>query len=513
VAFARPFAPVRRTVSAPAQVAKVTLVPQQAAASASEPPVVSGRVLEDSSGNPVPSAELRFRKAGMHELAADLETDRQGQFTAPGLPVGDYTVEAVKPNFVTTTFKLHVPSGSPLIRLVRYGVIDGQVMDAQGKPVPGRIMEPHGRTAGGTRVTILVRPAGSEALNVFREVSLEDAGHYRAYDLPPGEYAVGIWYTGLNDGSGMQLYPDNSHPRFFTVQGGEEYNNINFVVVARPAWRVSGKVVMPEGVKGQFQLALGMPDQPTLPVGQALAENDGSFHFEKIPAGTYDLFAAGPTGGYGMYESILGKGQPYFGRVRINVSAQNLDDVSVPVSVGRSVKVVLRGSGAGGGVPEGCAPKVTLMLASSEPWGTVFSSRTQAEFGKEQTIGSLAPGRFRVVAMELGTGCFQVNQPVVDLGADAADPVAVELASAGSIRGVAHGAGFAVVLLDAAATNGAQAHVAYPEADGRFAFEGLRPGHYRIAKQKLSDVRSRWVSPQGREIEVAGGSPTKVELP
>jgi hypothetical protein len=182
------------------------------------------------------------------------------------------------------------------------------------------------------------------------------------------------------------------------------------------------------------------------------------------------------------------------------------------MSAGRAVKVVLRASGAGG-VPEGCAPKVTVALASVEPWGTMFTSRTQAEFGKEQTIGNLAPGRFRVDATELGTGCFQVNRPVVDAGADAAEAAVVELASAGSIRGVAQGAGFAVVLLDAAATIGAQARVAYPEADGRFSFEGLRPGHYRIAKQKLSDVRSRWVSPQGREIEVAGGSPTKVELP
>jgi len=53
---------------------------------------VDGRVLEDSSGEPLANAELRFHKSGMRELAADLETERDGRFHASGLPAGEYTV-------------------------------------------------------------------------------------------------------------------------------------------------------------------------------------------------------------------------------------------------------------------------------------------------------------------------------------------------------------------------------------------------------------------------------------
>lgn len=71
---------------------------------------VDGRVLEDSSGEPLANAELRFHKAGMRELAADLETERDGRFRASGLPAGEYTIDVSKPNHIATTLKLSVPT-------------------------------------------------------------------------------------------------------------------------------------------------------------------------------------------------------------------------------------------------------------------------------------------------------------------------------------------------------------------------------------------------------------------
>lgn len=514
VAFARPVS-LHASPIQPSQVAKVTLLPQQATDSNAQPQGIAGRVLEDSSGNPLASAEMRFHKVGMYELAADLETDRQGRFIAPDLPTGDYTVDALKSNYVTTTFKLHVPSGSPLIRLVRYGVIDGQAMDSQGKPLPGRIHEPTGRTRGGTRITVLIQRPGTDELQLFREMEVEDAGHYRIFDLPPGEYAVGIWYSGLNEGSGMQLYPDNSHPRFFSVSGGEEYNNINFVVVSRPAWAVSGRIALPEGITGRFQLALGLPEQPMLPVSQTLSERDGSFHFEKVPAGSYDLFAAGPTNGYTAFESILGPGEPLFGHTRIDVSAQDVEGLNIVVGAGRTVKVKLQTAG-GDRLPEGCPAKAEVSLMPLEPWGILFTSRAQIEFGKEQTIPNLAPGRFRLTAVDLSATCFQVKRPTVDLSAVVTtEPVAIEIASAGSIKGLIQSGGgtTAVILMPSPATNGAETRVAFPDTDGQFGFQILPPGRYRIAAQSSAEARARWFSVSGgREIDVTGGESTNIEL-
>jgi beta-lactamase regulating signal transducer with metallopeptidase domain len=238
VAFAKPI--VQYTEQHVAHRLPALLMPQVAAPQQQDrAKELEGTVVEDSSGDPLASAELRVHGAGMRELAADLDTDREGRFRAPGLPPGDYSVDVSKPNYITTAFRLHVPGVDPTVRLVRYGVIDGQATDVEGRPLPGQILD-GGRTIGSARISILVKQPGSQELQLFRETALED-GRYRIYDLPPGEYAVGLWYSGIKDGSGLQLYPNNAEPRFFTVAGGEEYNDINFSVAPSAAYQVSGK--------------------------------------------------------------------------------------------------------------------------------------------------------------------------------------------------------------------------------------------------------------------------------
>jgi hypothetical protein len=508
VAFPEP--PARSLAALPARLLP-KLAPVAQAATQPQSNELAGQVVEDSSGNPLVSAELRFHQQGMRELAADLETDRQGRFRATELPPGDYIVDLSKPNYITTTFKLRAPATGLLLRLVRYGAIDGTVMDAAGRSIPGRILAPGGRTIGSTRLTVLAKAPGTEELQSFRQVSVEDGGHYRVFDLPPGQYAIGLWYSGLNEGSGMQLYPDNVHPRIFTVSGGEEYSRIDFTIEPRQSYAVGGKIERPAG-KGQFQVALGLPEQPALPIAQTMAEEDGTFRFEKIPAGAYDLFAAGPTGGYTAYESTLGREEPLFGRTRVQVIAQNVEGINLALGPGRPLTLVLRAQGSDT-LPPGCPQTVTALLTSLEPWAVMFMPNAQVAFGKEQTIRNLAPGRFRVTTSGLASGCYQVNQPVVDLSGDVAKPVAVELAAAGSIRGLlksesAPATDFAVTLIEAGSTDGAQAQLAFPSQDGRFAFEGLRPGRYRMAARRAGADVSHTV-----EVDVPSGATTIVELP
>ena len=525
VAFATPLARTIRQVPA-RMVAKLAMLPRvvdepQAAAQAAAQAgtqVFEGRVIEDSSGNPLASAEVRFRKAGMRELAADLDTGRDGRVRAAGLPAGDYTVDVSKPNYVTASLKFTIPGEALTVRLVRYASIGGSVTDQQGQPVPGQILAPYGRTIGGARVTLLMKAEGSEQLRPVREKSLEEGGVYRIYDLPPGQYAVGLWYDGLKDGSGVQLYPDNAHPRFFTVAGGEEYKNVDFLILPRGGYQVSGKVEIPK--KGEiYALALGLPEQPALPVAQTLTEPDGSFRFEKVPMGTYDLLVGGPDKGYGARTTLLGA-EPKFGRTPVQVSGANVENLSIPVSAGRSLTVTLRGHGSDA-LPPGCPPSVSVSAELLEPWGVIGLMPAQVAFGKEQTVKNVPPGRVRLVAGGLGAGCYQVNPPVVDLSRDPTGPAAVELASAGLIRGTlrsgtARATDFAVVLLEAGAASDAQAQIAFPDAQGRFIFEGLKPGRYRMVAQPAAEAsKARWIADVTKmvEVEIPGGTPTDVELP
>src|ERR1017187_6668584 len=98
---------------------------------------LQGMVVEEHSNKPLSPVEVRVSRVGIRQLAADLETDGTGRFTAAGLPSGDYRIEASKPNYLSATMRLTGVKGGLLIRLVRCGVISGQVLDAQGKPIGG----------------------------------------------------------------------------------------------------------------------------------------------------------------------------------------------------------------------------------------------------------------------------------------------------------------------------------------------------------------------------------------
>jgi beta-lactamase regulating signal transducer with metallopeptidase domain len=514
VAFA---APLARTVRA---IPKLISLPVLASPAVQEPrqptrPAFQGQVIDDATGDPLRSAEVRLQKAGTRELIADLDSGRDGTMHATSLPPGDYKVEVSKPNYITAALQFRIPGDPLTVRLVRYGVISGRVTDQQGKPLPGVLHAPGGRAIGGTRVVVLAKTAAGEPLRSVRETSLQDDGTYRIYDLTPGQYALGLWYDGLKEGSGVQLYPDNARPRLFTVAGGEEYPDIDFLVLPQGAYRVSGKV---EGARksNRYALSLALPEQPALPIAQTVTGDDGSFQFERIRPGVYDLLAGGPDVGYGARTSFVGPNAS-FARSRINVSG-DVENLVIEAKPARSVSVKLAGQG-GEGIPKGCEASVSIVPNSLEPWGIEFRNGSVVASGNEATLRNLAPGRFRLVAAGLGSGCYQANEAIADLSGEQAAPVTIELASAGQIRGslrtAARPADFVVVLLDTSdAAADAQTRIAFPDAAGHFEFEGLHPGGYRIAAQSAAEARARWVADVGRMTSVAvkGGAAAEVEL-
>jgi hypothetical protein len=456
---------------------------------------ISGRVLEDHTGAALALVEIRLLKPGQRAVVAELETDTEGRFRSPDVAAGEYTLEFAKANYGSAT--LHAAAGqSATVRLVRGGVIAGKVTDPKGQPIPG------------AKIFTMVKPTNSAVLRPMANViSADEGGQYRIYGLPPGQYGVAVSYdpAAKGAGAGVLFYPNNQRPRIFTVSGGEEYAGTDFAIQPQALFKVSGKVELPRrGYK--IELSLASAEQPALSYASMESARDGTFVFEGIAPGSYELFASGPTNGYAYLGATL-EPKAYFGRTRIEV-IQNVEGVTIAAQPAKAVAVELRGRAAA------CPAQATVTFSPLEAWHIMGDRSVQARMGEPQLVEQLAPGRYQVTATKLGNGCYQSGATVVDVGAmDGPGPIPVTVAQAGSIRGKLVGATerYAVVLM--AEDPDIPVQIALPDAESKFGFAALPPGRYRAAVRRTTD--DRWVTDttQMIELDVAGGAPTDVELP
>jgi 5-hydroxyisourate hydrolase-like protein (transthyretin family) len=388
---------------------------------------VGGKVIENHSGNPVASAEIRLLRASASELIADLETDSDGNFTLPDLANGDYHLEILKPNFISTSLPLTISNSTPaiIVRLIRCGVISGHVLDAQGQPVHS--------------ATVFAMSQKSET-SPWRPFSRTDPGHetrvdetgaFRLFNLPPGQYAVAVTYgastsivasTGNSQaeptGSGVILYPSTSQPHVFTVAGGEEYPNTDFSIMPTALYEVSGKIELEASQHG-YWLALTAQSQPTFATALSEAASDGTFHFKGIPPGSYSLFAYGPSNGRGGLGIIVDE-HALFGRMPLEVGA-DVEGVSIALQKARSASLILRNSTQ----KNACPATLDFQLVSLEDWGADLDRKLTIGFVKPEATGPLAPGRYLITIQDASSSCVPVSNTILDLSKPSAKTIEI----------------------------------------------------------------------------------------
>ena len=482
---------------------------------------LTGRIVEDHSGSPTPSASVRMYKVGVRGLTADLETDSEGRFHASELPEGEYRIEISKPNHVAARLRIQLTAGdaSPLmVRLIRCGVITGHVTDSHGQPIRG------------AQVLAMAKPATGRPLRPEftpgRFAAVDERGRYRLFNLPPGQYFIALSYgastfavgstgsaaTSPNLGSGVLFYPTSANPQSFSVTGGEEFGNIDFAVFPSSFHSVSGKVEFPpaQDGRGRFWLALAAVDQPGLAAVVTQAETGGGFRFNSVPTGSYHLFVSGPTSARGSRGASLNP-DAAFARTRVDVSGHDVNNVAIAPEKGHTVTFALRPSDAR------CSPAAELVLAPLEDWAAQLERRTPITLSKEQTVSGLAPARYVASISGLGETCHAPDT-VIDLSTPNSGPFSIPVHSAGAIHGRLdpgdrRSADFAIVLFSDLVDPTRPVQVAFPDAQSRFTFSALTPGRYRIAAQTVA-ASSRWLASGARsvEIDVPGGAPVEITL-
>jgi uncharacterized protein (DUF2141 family) len=464
-------------------------------------------------------------------------TDDEGKFTFDQLPPGRYTLEASKGGYVRMPYgaRRYDMPGTPIaladgqqlsnlqIELPRGAVIAGTVLDPTGKPPVGTtVLLMQWRVVDGVRR--LVSPAVLRLAGGLPLAPVDQTGAYRLYGLPAGEYVVSVRLRNpmppgqapravgqpLTTSFSTTYYPGTADPNAavpIKVGAGEEHTGADFRAQLVASSNISGTVVLPPGPPRSTRLVL-VPDGPfangvnTVPSGQ--------FFIGGVPPGQYTIWARSlPSGPAPLRDD---GGPALWGMTTIATSGSDLTDVVITMqpSMTASGKVVLEATRTPGPALAGIDVVLTPVQAVTNlSYALRVVAKTDAT-GAWATPG-LTPGKYTVQALVGGAaavGAQNQNQWTVKsatlAGRDLLDfPIDVgpnesltdivvtltdakqELSGVFSNSAGAHPEGYTMVLFPDDAklrvSGSRRVRTAQPATDGRFVFQTLPTGAYRLA--------------------------------
>src|SRR5437660_543318 len=188
---------MRLVVAASLALSAVALVarpqpPRQVPTSALQDMTISGRVVADESGDPVPNARVSITSAAPKVRV--VLADNEGRFALSG-PPDRYTVVAVKSGYVTG--EATGTGGQAIeIRLTRAAAISGRVVDEFGDPVPA------------VSVVAETLSDGASKQVVVSSTQTDDRGEYRLAGLRAGAFIVAVVIPRVT--TGPRILPETT---------------------------------------------------------------------------------------------------------------------------------------------------------------------------------------------------------------------------------------------------------------------------------------------------------------
>jgi protocatechuate 3,4-dioxygenase beta subunit len=268
---------------------------------------IHGTVIEGSSNNPVHRALVVLRKG--EEPGLGTYTDAAGKFTFHHVDPGAYLFSVEHDGFVTDAKSrrqtVTVTAGEAgeaiTLKLTRTGAVSGRVMNAEGEPVMGAMVQ--------------FQPSNTRKpqQGAVGYGTSDDRGYYRAYNIPPGRYRLSVTYSsrrgqpitiqdeqgkakdGSVEGYGTTYYPgtlDSSQAGIVQIDPGADLEGIDIGLLHTRTVRVKGRI----GDNGGSGLATSLVMLFLTPLtgGEALdtrVHPDSTFEFAGVVPGKYLLGA------------------------------------------------------------------------------------------------------------------------------------------------------------------------------------------------------------------------------
>lgn len=470
------------------------LVVWLAAAVAVHAGVIQGVVVEQASGSLLARAMLRLdpvpNASGGALRSMQVRAGRKGEFLFLGVPDGMYVLTATRAEYSPTAYGQRRPGGqgTPIrvtadsslfadLRMVRLGAISGRVLDENGVGLSGV-------TVIAYRARLPLRQAG--------HAESDDRGVYRIHGLDPGKYWIRSAAYTLDDGTGLlpTFGPQSRETRNASVQEVKVDYETQYADVEPETgslFSLSGKVTCtPEPVAK----ADGTPPPP---LTLTLSSETGRKSAQLICGQAYKFDGLAPAR-YEVFGQLADNSESGFIELGLD---RNSDLGSLELMPSPQVEFIVSRAGQG----EARNTPVTLTgrrddLSELEQPRAIKTPRATLPAGHWDIQGSAGSGQYiesigppvppvtRVGAEQPPDDSFRVligNRAGFSLRVVVAEPAG---AIAGSV--VTEGApvpGAPVFLW--AVTNEVRRQLGgtrqmLSNTDGKFRFEGLPPGDYRL---------------------------------
>jgi hypothetical protein len=221
------------------------------------------------------------------------------------------------------------------IAIARAGVIVGQILDEDGQPLAGALID-----ALDSRVE-----KNQAALVSIANTRSDDKGAFRLTGLPGGEYFVTAFdpaFSNVGNETGPLTYTPTYYPgtmhaeqarRVPVVPGTEPTLKVVFSLkIVRPA-RVSGRLIVSDRRPLNSGAVIMSPVQSqglaTIPARDVFILPDGTFSFRNVPPGRYEIRARG---------EVEPQGHVLYSKYAITVDGRDLSDLEMTLSPGANVE-------------------------------------------------------------------------------------------------------------------------------------------------------------------------------
>lgn len=314
---------------------------------------ISGRVIDSLDNQPIPRAKLTLKsvKAG---LPATSITDEKGGFTIHDIDPGSYTLEAVKPGYLSQIYATN--SNTPItisagdsakdfdFKLTPQSVLSGRVLDEEGDPLVDVEV-----------VALRSASVSSQSQRLVKSIALtNDMGEFRLANLPSGRYfllaaesnhAFILQEPRPRNASGkptLMLVP-TYFPSVTIEESASPINLASGQIVS--ALKIEVKMAKPVRLRGTISSASEIPQGLSV----AIVQKQGSSYTSRAlnavakvkPDASFDFDAVVP-GSYILLVNFSNERTSWFGRLPVEATNESIDDLKLPLVEGLEIHGIVQ---------------------------------------------------------------------------------------------------------------------------------------------------------------------------